>query len=132
MYSSLAANGAGVISLSTVPPLSGTGGTVVNCPVVTSDATDFNLANNSATNSTVVAVPNAASLAAKVAGNALRLTLTGQAGMGYQIQAVTNLTASWTTITNVALLNTQTATNLTDPAFPAYHTRFYRAVRVIP
>ena len=126
-YSSLAANSAAVVSLYTKPRL---GGTLVNSPVVTSAATDLIPANNSATNSTFVSVPNPASLAAKVVGNALRLTLTGQAGMTYQIQAVNNsLTTNWTTITNVVVPLAQT-TNFTDASFPGYQTRFYRAVRV--
>ena len=69
-------------------------------------------------------------LSAEMAAGLLQLTVYGQAGVQYVIQASPNL-LSWTSIsTNTAAADG--TIHYTDPNTAAFGTRFYRASRVLP
>jgi PKD repeat protein len=54
----------------------------------------------------------------------VEIGLTGQAGRNYEIQATTNITSSWSTVTN--LVTTNATTIFTDTSATNYNQRFYR------
>ncbi|HWW00694.1 MAG TPA: proprotein convertase P-domain-containing protein [Candidatus Acidoferrum sp.] len=115
------------ITINTAPAI---GGILVNTATVSSSATDLNPANDSASVTTVVAVPVPAQLVGAFTNGQFLLTVSAQPGMAYIVEASTNL-KSWSS------LGTFTAPfsgvfQVIDPAAPAPETRFYRTIRVIP
>jgi uncharacterized repeat protein (TIGR01451 family) len=99
---------------------------------VISDQTDVDLLDNSASVATLVLTPEPAQLtgAYETTNQTFQITLTGQAGLTYVLQASADLTA-WTPIsTNTA--PESGVIKITDSDASGYVHRFYRAVRVTP
>lgn len=107
------------------------GGAFGNTVSATAAETDLTTANNSALANITVRVPVVPVLSAVTMTNAqTQFTLTGDAGMSYQILGSTNLT-TWTVLgTSTAAANG--TIKFTDTSATNYSSRYYRAQRVIP
>lgn len=120
----LAANNTATVSFTATPTF---GGTFVNTASVSGGYEDLDPANDSAQITTTVISVVPPKLSVVMSNMIVNLTLSGEAGATYVIQASTNL-SSWTPIST----NTAAADgfiNYTDTNSPSFNTRFYRAVR---
>ncbi|HWI55722.1 MAG TPA: DUF11 domain-containing protein, partial [Bacillota bacterium] len=105
-------------------------GTYINTATISGNCTDLNPNNNAASGSASVFSPLPARLTGQLGNNAFDLSVSGQPGLTYLVQASTNLT-SWVAIST----NTMPAGgsfNVSDPTTPDGKARFYRTVRLIP
>jgi uncharacterized repeat protein (TIGR01451 family) len=119
----------GDIATATLTVLPSLPGSFLNVASLSGGYTDLNPANDSVQSATTVA-GIAPILSASFSGGLLHLTVSGQPGNVYVIQASGNL-ASWIPIsTNTA--GTDGTFQYTDPASASLPTRFYRAQRQGP
>jgi uncharacterized repeat protein (TIGR01451 family) len=105
-------------------------GTITNNASATANETDLYLVNNAVQTSTLVllAVPATLGSASMQPDGTFQLTLTGQAGLNYRIDASSNL-INWVPVkTNTAAGDGKF--QYTDTAATNFNPRFYRAVRV--
>jgi uncharacterized repeat protein (TIGR01451 family) len=103
------------------------GGTMFNAALVLGNETDLNTENNSAQTTVSVFTPVPPKLTAETSSNLVQITITGDAGLSYVLDASSNL-VSWVPImTNIAVNGT---VKFIDPDSGALPYRFYRAHRV--
>jgi uncharacterized repeat protein (TIGR01451 family) len=115
------------LSVTAVPTISGL---FTNTISVSGSYTDLNPANDSATTSTSVSSPVPTILHGAFVGGQFQLTVSGQPGLTYDIQASTNLT-SWVSLgLHTAPFNG--VFTVTDSSSPGLQTRYYRTVRQLP
>jgi len=120
---SLPAGTAAQVSVVTKPTLAGS---LTNRVVAVSGGTDLALGNNAAQTVTMVYAPLPARLSGELTDSTFRVTLTGQSGLRYEIQASPDL-RSWTAIGEGVAPFTLVDTNV-----PSFNARFYRGVRLLP
>ena len=115
------------LSVTAVPTISGL---FTNTISVSGSYTDLNPANDSATTSTSVSSPVPTILHGAFVGGQFQLTVSGQPGLTYDVQASTNLT-SWVSLgLHTAPFNG--VFTVTDSSSPGLQTRYYRTVRQLP
>jgi uncharacterized repeat protein (TIGR01451 family) len=121
------ASGAGAsATIIVVPTL---GGTMFNAVVVAGAETDLNSDNNSAQTTVSVFTPVPPRLTAEVISNLVQVTISGDPGSTFVLDASADLT-SWTPVsTNTAVNGT---VKFVDPASATLPYRFYRAHRQVP
>ena len=104
-------------------------GTIATTFTATANETDLNLINSTAQVTTIVTNPPPARLAGSLVlpSRHFQLTLSGQAGQAYAIEASTNFLAWIRVHTNTAAGNG--TFKFTDTNAPSFKYRFYRAVR---
>jgi uncharacterized repeat protein (TIGR01451 family) len=120
---SLPSGTAAQVSVVTRPSLAGS---LTNRVTVVSSGTDLTPVNNSAEVVNMVYSPLPARLSGELTNNTFRVTLTGQAGLRYEIQASPNF-QTWTPIGEGVGSFTVVDTNV-----PSFNARFYRGVRLLP
>jgi uncharacterized repeat protein (TIGR01451 family) len=105
-------------------------GTITNGATATANETDLYLVNNTvqATTSVAIIAPSALGSATVMSDGNFQLTLTGQSGSTYRIDASSDL-ITWIPVkTNIAAVDGKF--QFTDSAATNFNPRFYRAVRL--
>ncbi len=118
----------GATATATIRVIVGTPGTIVNTATVSTTSADLYLADSATANTTTVAAPISAFLAANNLPGGVQLTLLGEPGQNYVIQTSSNL-VDWNSIlTNTASLGSGTFI-YTDTRTNA-PSRFYRGIQL--
>jgi uncharacterized repeat protein (TIGR01451 family) len=124
----VAPNGTAQMMLKVVPSIAGF---FANTATVSGAFTDLNSANNSAQVTTLVSTPGSAHLTGAFSNGVFQLTISGQPGASYDVQASSNLSSAWQSL-GVKVIPPGGVLVVSDPNSPGLQTRYYRTALQSP